>query len=112
MIVGHIVNHKRSDIPMENILMVGDFIIITMYLIGAWRCASEVVLIDPDVYTESEAGQVSEKEGQYAWDYVDSVVTKKMSEDPKITLYSEEYRSRSEERCVGKECRSRWSPYH
>ena len=27
----------------------------------------------------------------YAWDYVDSVVTKKMSEDPKITLYSEEY---------------------
>lgn len=27
----------------------------------------------------------------YAWDYVDSVLTKKMSEDPKITLYSEEY---------------------
>jgi uncharacterized membrane-anchored protein YitT (DUF2179 family) len=29
-IVGHIVNHKRSDIPMGNILMVGDFIIITI----------------------------------------------------------------------------------
>ena len=27
----------------------------------------------------------------YAWDYVDPAVTKKMSEDPKITLYSEEY---------------------
>ena len=27
----------------------------------------------------------------YAWDYVDSVVTKKMSEHPKIALYSEEY---------------------
>ncbi|WP_329887547.1 YitT family protein [Pseudoramibacter faecis] len=29
-IIGHIVNHKRPDIPMGNILMVGDFIIITI----------------------------------------------------------------------------------
>ena len=27
-------------------------------------------------------------------------------------LYSERYGERSEERRVGKECRSRWSPYH
>ena len=27
-------------------------------------------------------------------------------------LYSEESEWRSEERRVGKECRSRWSPYH
>ena len=26
--------------------------------------------------------------------------------------YSTSYRDRSEERRVGKECRSRWSPYH
>lgn len=38
-----------------------------VHLIGAWRRASGVVLIDPDVYTESEAGQVSEKEGQLLW---------------------------------------------
>ena len=28
------------------------------------------------------------------------------------TLYIVNYESRSEERRVGKECRSRWSPYH
>jgi len=28
------------------------------------------------------------------------------------TLTDEGYRRRSEERRVGKECRSRWSPYH
>ena len=28
------------------------------------------------------------------------------------TMYSLRARSRSEERRVGKECRSRWSPYH
>src|SRR3712207_7708382 len=27
-------------------------------------------------------------------------------------VYDEDYRARSEERRVGKECRSRWSPYH
>ena len=30
---------------------------------------------------------------------------------PEYTVY-EEYQDRSEERRVGKECRSRWSPYH
>ena len=31
----------------------------------------------------------------------------------KVTvMFPEEKRSRSEERRVGKECRSRWSPYH
>ena len=30
----------------------------------------------------------------------------------KLTLKQSENRSRSEERRVGKECRSRWSPYH
>ena len=32
-----------------------------------------------------------------------------------VTVYMDEYengKSRSEERRVGKECRSRWSPYH
>lgn len=37
------------------------------HLIGAWRCASGVVLIDPDHYTESEAEKVSEKEGELRW---------------------------------------------
>ena len=32
--------------------------------------------------------------------------------DIDIDLTKQLYRSRSEERRVGKECRSRWSPYH
>ena len=32
--------------------------------------------------------------------------------DPSQELTSEKWRYRSEERRVGKECRSRWSPYH
>ena len=30
----------------------------------------------------------------------------------KCSVFKREQRSRSEERRVGKECRSRWSPYH
>ena len=32
--------------------------------------------------------------------------------DPPVHLFSGKTSSRSEERRVGKECRSRWSPYH
>ena len=35
-----------------------------------------------------------------------------MTDDKMITLFDGDGRSRSEERRVGKECRSRWSPYH
>ena len=31
---------------------------------------------------------------------------------PKVDLISKKLQNRSEERRVGKECRSRWSPYH
>src|SRR5260370_19791739 len=33
-------------------------------------------------------------------------------DDPKVAEYAVADRIRSEERRVGKECRSRWSPYH
>src|SRR3989454_11689812 len=33
-------------------------------------------------------------------------------DDPATAAYTENYNPRSEERRVGKECRSRWSPYH
>src|SRR5690554_7128041 len=37
---------------------------------------------------------------------------KKMPIDPKLAALIQKAKSRSEERRVGKECRSRWSPYH
>ena len=36
----------------------------------------------------------------------------KKMEEALETIKREEYDGRSEERRVGKECRSRWSPYH
>ena len=41
------------------------------------------------------------------WDRVVSCYVEKIKQDPDYTT-----RFRSEERRVGKECRSRWSPYH
>ena len=38
--------------------------------------------------------------------------TVKKINDPRIRLINNEQNLRSEERRVGKECRSRWSPYH
>ena len=35
-----------------------------------------------------------------------------MSENIRVSEVSDILRKRSEERRVGKECRSRWSPYH
>ena len=37
---------------------------------------------------------------------------KKLEEEYNLKQLKEKNRSRSEERRVGKECRSRWSPYH
>ena len=40
-----------------------------------------------------------------------SVTIRQMPEDPRIPT-ADDLKDRSEERRVGKECRSRWSPYH
>ena len=58
-------------------------------------------------------------------DFKDGICPTNMEVDPTRTKYNysllrrgntaleiEHYRKRSEERRVGKECRSRWSPYH
>ena len=39
-------------------------------------------------------------------------MVREIMEDPEGYDYSDAASSRSEERRVGKECRSRWSPYH
>src|SRR5258708_39429236 len=41
-----------------------------------------------------------------------TLVTELSEEDYYLILSSKSVRMRSEERRVGKECRSRWSPYH
>ena len=64
---------------------------------------SAEVVIDGKVYT------LSGYEGEEYLQKVASYINGKINEFTSI----EEYRHiRSEERRVGKECRSRWSPYH
>ena len=52
-------------------------------------------------------GELEEEGWEYVKDYSDPKFVKVRREKP----YDEQF-ERSEERRVGKECRSRWSPYH
>mgnify|MGYP002527832506 CR=1 FL=1 len=46
------------------------------------------------------------------WDSFDRIVSSLKSLEVNETLLVQSGKPRSEERRVGKECRSRWSPYH
>ena len=52
--------------------------------------------------------------GTYTWNYREGSKSRVILEDNLIyvQLMNPDNESRSEERRVGKECRSRWSPYH
>ena len=50
-----------------------------------------------------------QKVGSITWDQVRKIAELKM---PDLNAFEVESAMRSEERRVGKECRSRWSPYH
>src|SRR5256886_14473714 len=48
------------------------------------------------------------KGGKLRWEYTEPTPQEIVSDGKKLWVYT----PRSEERRVGKECRSRWSPYH
>ena len=53
--------------------------------------------------------QISEKE---AWDLAFNALVNNNTSEDNAKEVADALISRSEERRVGKECRSRWSPYH
>ena len=57
-------------------------------------------------------GQVAKRQAITNPENTVSSIKRQMGTDHKVTLNGKEYTPRSEERRVGKECRSRWSPYH
>ena len=61
-------------------------------------------LIPADVYAESRK--------QIRKNLVEFKKNRRIALGPYATFYFESFETRSEERRVGKECRSRWSPYH
>src|SRR3712207_6290827 len=60
---------------------------------------------DPTVFTKNRERLLKHEVGQQLFDQV-------VGRAHARGLLSDEHFTRSEERRVGKECRSRWSPYH
>ena len=72
---------------------------------------SEVDLGSGDVSGTADVGE-NEPDAENTADAADTVpVSDEKAEDPEYDSILQEL-NRSEERRVGKECRSRWSPYH
>ena len=54
-----------------------------------------------------------DQDGANSFRFRKPVILKKLAEEkPDVICFQEVLPHRSEERRVGKECRSRWSPYH
>ena len=71
--------------------------------------------------SSDELGEVKQKKdftpqhsalAEHADSYLSKIIGKYKNEIDTIYHYEEDMLTRSEERRVGKECRSRWSPYH
>ena len=70
---------------------------------------------------ESVKGYTDKKVGMFFWLWIgqplasgayDATVISQMDNGREILYFQDNKEIRSEERRVGKECRSRWSPYH
>ena len=62
---------------------------------------------------EVSGNVISSKNWQYEYEVKDNnKLILRLLPDPNVSYLTFNYVSRSEERRVGKECRSRWSPYH
>src|SRR2546429_5987861 len=80
---------------------------------GVQTCALPISQIDPSTFQAAlaqAAGQLAKDEAQLAGARVDLERYRGLL--AKDSIASQTVDARSEERRVGKECRSRWSPYH
>ena len=85
------------------------------YLIRDWKCGRKDEIEKGTEVFIIKVG--AEPKGIIGHGYIKTLPTKKYDEDKKWWVDIEfdkllDYAERSEERRVGKECRSRWSPYH
>ena len=71
------------------------------------RGGRNVTLTDEGILLKRRALEIIDLEDKIREEFKESQVV-----DGTITIGCGEFAARSEERRVGKECRSRWSPYH
>src|SRR2546430_6623403 len=87
---GRLTAYKKFG--LQNALITGDFLFVKAFGIGG-KFDAEIVELTADACAALAEGEIRQK--RHAFD---------------TSVSHQEYRS--EERRVGKECRSRWSPYH
>ena len=69
------------------------------------------ISIPTDLTSQAPLGQLLIRSGKITQEQLDRALTQQKQSDER-KLIGEVLVERSEERRVGKECRSRWSPYH
>ena len=65
-----------------------------------------ILLIEDDIVDQFAIKRAVEQDPEYSYTMASSL------KDARKILHAQQFDARSEERRVGKECRSRWSPYH
>ena len=81
---------------------------------GVQTCALPISVQKEAISTGQEEESVAapiEETSQVGEETLDTSAASKASE-PEVVMQEDIFFDRSEERRVGKECRSRWSPYH
>ena len=78
---------------------------------------SAPIILERMVFPEPVIRQAVEPKSKADQEKMGLALSRLAAEDPSFRVHTDEesgqtIRSRSEERRVGKECRSRWSPYH
>src|SRR2546430_14221054 len=81
------------------------------------RYVSNITDVDDKIIQQAaEEGRTAEEVARTSeriwYDAVEGLGVDRPDADPHATAYIPQMIERSEERRVGKECRSRWSPYH
>ena len=129
LLVGGKMNNNKEDMKEKNLKQIGIIVVLTILfaLIGYAVFPNKEELsnnvstdntqtnIVNNIYANVSINDIPEYSGQIVIDINNNVP---YFEDTDITTENFEYYSqldefeRSEERRVGKECRSRWSPYH
>src|SRR3712207_3458985 len=107
-----------EGVPVHDMLKVSDYMrMVDATLIGP-NCPgvlspgkSNVSIMPQDIFLPGNVGVVS-RSGTLTYQIVNELTQRGIGQSTAVGIGGDPIIGRSEERRVGKECRSRWSPYH